>query len=79
MKLISLKLPEEVATELDDVARGRSMSRSRVIREAVAEYLGRSHAPQAGSALALAGDLVGSVDGPGDLTTNPAHLEGYGQ
>ena len=32
------------------------------------------------SALALAGDLVGSVEGgPGDLATNPDHLSGYGK
>ncbi len=32
------------------------------------------------SALELAGDLIGSVEGgPGDLATNPEHLNGYGK
>ena len=32
------------------------------------------------SALALAGELVGSVEGgTGDLATNPEHLKGYGK
>ena len=32
------------------------------------------------SALDLAGDLVGSVEGgPGDLATNPDHLKSYGE
>lgn len=78
MRLISLKLPESLASELDHVARGRNVSRSKVIREAVADYLGRTRGPRALSVLDLAGDLVGSVDGPGDLATNPAHMDGYG-
>ena len=48
------------------------------------EFLGsraRRSAPAAGvSALDLAGGLVGSVDGgPGDLATDPEHLNGYGE
>lgn len=35
--------------------------------------------PTPGSALELAGDLVGSVEGPRDLSTNPKYLEGFGQ
>lgn len=34
------------------------------------------------SALELAGNLIGSVEGgsgPGDLATNPEHLNGYGR
>ena len=32
------------------------------------------------SALELAGNLIGSVEGgPGDLATNPEHLHGYGE
>jgi hypothetical protein len=31
------------------------------------------------SALDLAGDLVGSCEGPGDLSTNPKYLEGFGK
>lgn len=38
-----------------------------------------SQKPPAKSVLDLAGDLVGCVDGPPDLATNPKHLDGYGQ
>ncbi|MFB3891383.1 MAG: ribbon-helix-helix protein, CopG family [Phycisphaerae bacterium] len=31
------------------------------------------------SALDLAGDLVGCIDGPPDLSTNPKYMEGFGQ
>ena len=47
------------------------------------EFLGsRSQKPlgEHGSALDLAGDLVGSVEGgSGDLATNPEHLNDYGR
>ncbi len=26
----------------------------------------------------LLGEIIGSLEGPADLSTNPAHLEGYG-
>lgn len=35
--------------------------------------------PLANSVLDLAGELVGSVDGPTDLATNPKHFAAYGQ
>jgi len=35
--------------------------------------------PRPGSALELAGDLVGCVEGPGDLSTNPKYMEDYGR
>jgi hypothetical protein len=35
---------------------------------------------EASSALEFAGNLIGSVEGgPGDLATNPKHMDGYGQ
>ncbi len=35
--------------------------------------------PTPGSALELAGDVVGSVEGPGDLSYNPKYMEGFGR
>ena len=29
--------------------------------------------------LDLAGDLIGSVEGPSDLSTNRAYMDGYGE
>jgi hypothetical protein len=34
---------------------------------------------QAGSFLERNRDLCGSVEGPGDLSTNPKYMEGYGE
>jgi hypothetical protein len=35
--------------------------------------------PRPGSCLERAGDLVGSVEGPGDLSTNPKYMEDFGK
>jgi Arc/MetJ-type ribon-helix-helix transcriptional regulator len=80
MKLISLKLPEEMVEQFDRAAEDRSVSRSLVLREALADYLTRMPASREASVLDLVGDLVGSVKGaPSDLSTNPAHMADYGK
>ncbi len=48
-------------------------------REEPPSRRGPRRVPTPGSALELAGDLVGSVEGPGDLSTNPKYMEGFGR
>lgn len=79
MKLVSIKLPLDLAEEIDAMAKRRKASRSDIIREAMVEYVVRAESPSKLSALALAGDLVGSVEGPEDLATNPVYLAGFGE
>jgi len=74
MRTISLKIPESLERELDGLADRRHTTRSAILREAVsglARHKDRSAAD-------LAGELVGSLHGSADLSTNPAHLRGYG-
>jgi Arc/MetJ-type ribon-helix-helix transcriptional regulator len=75
MRTVSFKLPADTDRALDDLARRRGSSRSAVIREAV-EALARG---EKRSVTELAGDLVGSVRGPGDLSTNPDYMDGFGE
>jgi hypothetical protein len=42
------------------------------------EVDGVSSIPEAVSILAAAGDLIGCVEGPSDLSTHPQHRLGYG-
>lgn len=77
MKTLSLKLPDALEAKLRELARQRRMSRSAVVREALARFLSR-HA-SAYSFLALAQDLAGCVEGPADLSLNKSYLRGYGQ
>jgi hypothetical protein len=76
MKTISLKLPDELCKKLERAARKRSQSKSEVVRAALTQFLERD---QPISVLDLAGDLVGCIEGPVDLSTNPKYMEGYGR
>lgn len=75
MRTVSFKLPPELDEALDDLARARGASRSALVREAL-EQLAKG---KRRSVTALAGDLVGSIEGPTDLATNKKHMSGYGK
>jgi metal-responsive CopG/Arc/MetJ family transcriptional regulator len=76
MKTISLKLPTELSVKLERAAKKRSQSKSEVVRAALESFL---NGDQPLSALDLAGDLVGCFEGPGELSTNPKYMEGFGK
>jgi predicted transcriptional regulator len=79
MKTLSLKLPDELDARISAIARQRRSSKSEVVRNALDAYLTKETMPQKGSALDLAGDLVGSLEGPGDLSHHDKHMRGYGE
>lgn len=80
MKTVTVKLPPALNARLDRAAKQRGQSKSDVVREALESLLnGLRGTRPARSALDLAGDLVGSIEGPGDLSTNPKYLEGLGR
>lgn len=76
MNTISLKLPPELRFKLERAAKRRGQSKSEVVRAALEQYL---DCERPMSALELAGDIVGCGEGPGDLSTNPKYMEGYGE
>jgi Arc/MetJ-type ribon-helix-helix transcriptional regulator len=79
MKTVSLKLPEALEIRLNAFIHKRKVSKSVVIREALEAYLAREGETDSGAFLEAARDLSGSLDGPADLSSNPKHLDGYGQ
>lgn len=79
MKTLSLKLPDELDARISAIARRRRSNKSEVVRDALYAYLAKDTMPQKGSALDLAGDLVGSLEGPGDLSHYDEHMRGYGE
>ena len=79
MKTLSLKLPDALEARLRASAERRNTSKSALVREALESYLAGADGSQAGSCLDLAGDLAGCLEGPGDLSHNPKHMEGYGR
>ena len=74
LKAITVKLSRSAYVKVSRVARSRGVTQSAVIRDAI-EALDE---PPAQKFLEVAGSAVGSVEGPSDLSTNPAYLEGYG-
>lgn len=79
MKTFALKLPETLYGDLTSLAEHKGVSKSALVREALAEFFRRQRAPGRGTALALLEDLAGSIEGPEDLSFNKAHLEGLGR
>jgi len=79
MKTLSLKIPETLEGDLVAYAAERGVSKSEVVREALKKLFGRERPAHRKSALVLVEDLVGALEGPEDLASNPAHLEGFGR
>ena len=75
MRTVSFKLPEHLDDALSDLARRRKSSRSALVREALEGLAAGGRR----SVTAAVDVLVGSLDGPIDLSTNPKHLAGYGK
>ncbi|MEP7347296.1 MAG: CopG family transcriptional regulator [Gemmatimonadaceae bacterium] len=75
MRTVSFKLSERLDDALSELARRRKSSRSALVREALeAVTKGKSR-----SVTAVVDELVGSFDGPSDLSINAKHLSGYGK
>jgi hypothetical protein len=79
MKILSLKLPDDLAEELTAQAQSRGTTKSEILREALVDFLAKTPEPDKGSFLDLAGDLVGRFEGPGDLSYNKKYLDNYGR
>jgi len=79
MKTIAIKLPDSLLAAIENAARKKGENRSALIRQALEAFLSHKSKGRTGSCLDLARDLAGSVQGPRDLSTNPEHLDGYGQ
>lgn len=79
MKTVSLKPDDQLNAKLDSLAKSRKQTKSEIVREALEQMLEGGARSQPISALELAGDLVGSCQGPGDLSTNPKYMEEFGR
>jgi hypothetical protein len=79
MKNVSLKLPEHLNARLERLAKERGTAKSQIVREALEAYFVSPKNGARVSCLELAGDLVGCVEGPADLATNPKYMRGFGK
>ena len=77
MVTISLKVPENLAQQLEHEAKKSSRSRSEIVREALKEkFESKKQRRTMGDALRECG---GFFEGPEDLSTNPKYMEGFGE
>jgi predicted transcriptional regulator len=79
MKNISLKLPDDLHARLARAAKDRNAAKSQIVREALETYFANGKKGRRASIAELAADLIGCVDGPADLATNPKYMEGFGR
>ena len=75
MRVVSIKLPLGLDRKLTELARRGRASRSTVVREALELF---ARGPKR-SVTSAAGELVGSLNGPRDLSTSQRHMSGYGE
>ena len=81
MNVMTIKLPPLLDEAVQAAAQKQRIAKSELVRRALIVYLrdvpeGRPFV----SAYDLAPDLAGCLDGgPGDLATNPVHMEGFGE
>lgn len=80
MSSLTIKLPPPLDAALSQASAQQHLSKSELVRRAVAAYLSAPPTEATPSALDLAGDLVGCFSGgPADLASNPRHLDEFGQ
>jgi hypothetical protein len=72
---MSLKLPTALRAWVAAEARRRQASQSEVVRHSLEQVRSGTAAKHSLSCADLAGDLVGSMEGPRDLSTNKAYLK----
>ncbi len=79
MKTLSLKLPDELDAKLGVAANQNEISKSEMVRRALDAYLASEKPAAQGSFLELAADLIGCVEGPGDLSHNADYMDDFGK
>lgn len=79
MTTISLKVPDELVSRMDALARAKRTSRSALLREAMEEKLKAAARKASPSLFEQSADRCGMGNsGMGDFASNPKHLEGFG-
>ncbi len=78
MPTVTVKMSATQHARLKREAKCRRTTQSAVLREAF-ENLNRDAAPAPESLAVRAAHLIGSIDGPGDLSLRSKTMEGYGE
>lgn len=76
---ITVRLPEKLTVRLRAHSRASGTSESNLVRKALERYLETPAASLSAYEWAEEAGVIGSVDGPTDLSTNPRYFEGLGK
>ena len=81
MKNLSLKIPEKLDQRIAHEVLRRRITKSVLVREALEQFLsGTKPSKKQAAVFDLTRDLAGKYcGGPRDLSTNPKHMEGFGE
>ena len=82
MNTLTVKIPIELDLQITQASGGEQITKSELVRRALAAYVTRHQGGKPGfvSALDQAGDLVGCFSGgPTDLASNPKHMANFGK
>lgn len=75
MPTVTVKMSTQQFARLERIARERQVPKAQVMRESFDHAVGK---PAPGSVYDAIADLIGSVEGPGDLLSNPKHMDDFG-
>lgn len=79
MRIVTIKLPEELDDRLSGKAKRSRVSKSSLVREALAAYLAETdETPVEPTVFDLVADSIGRVAGPGLAANDPERMKGFG-
>lgn len=78
-RTLTVKISQPLAARLSAAVRRRRTTQSALVREALEGHLESERPLRASSFLSLAGDIIGSLSGPADLSSSRKYRRGYGR
>ena len=79
MDRITIRLDGQLKQRLETEARSKGVKPSVIIRQALEEHIERQAPAESAYDVAMRLGIIGVFkDGPSDLSSNPAHMEGFG-
>jgi antitoxin component of RelBE/YafQ-DinJ toxin-antitoxin module len=80
MERITFRVDERLKHELEVEAREKGVSPSEIVRQVLEQHVRERVPPPNARQLAEQLGILGAAKGlPADLSTNPAHMEGFGR
>jgi predicted DNA-binding protein len=76
---ISVRIPQKLTARLRARSRARGSTESDLVREALEKYLETPAEGRSAYELATQAGVIGSMDGPSDLSTNRGYFKDFGK